>query len=224
MYICKLKTALPKSATLNGLDEQLAEKLWTEDRNEHQVPPVVAVVVFDVDDTRKPRGKDRPAILEVAAVEQVTDVSDLRTVRDILRSASQTRLGGDVVPFDLADVLKRAFASLPRTVEQVDADEAEQQESMTGGDELRMHLDRVHDHSDTAGMTDGEATDLHDQDHDERLLAEEFEHSPDWIGWTRADMEIASIGAEADFDPTPEGSGQDDQLPRVPTPFNEAGR
>lgn len=208
-YIVKLASTLPKAATLNGLDARIAEEMWTQDRGEHLVTPVVVVAVLDLCDTRNPVGKDRETVLQPSAVEVLRDAGSLLLVRSVMRQAAAARLGGDTLPFDLSTVLKRAFANVPRTHAEIDEEEAEEQENMTELDELRRHLANVHG-CNSAGMTEDEVRGRHCDDHQENLLGEGFDHEEVWWGWTRADLEVAAIAG--DDSPHDEDRGHDPEL------------
>jgi hypothetical protein len=76
---------------------------------------------------------------------------------------------------------------------------------MSPDDELRQHLDRVHGRENAHLLIDSEAEHLHRTDHDGGLPVA-LNHDPEWIGWTRADLEAAT--AETDDENSDEATGE----------------
>lgn len=151
------------------------------------------------------------AVIEVRLVQPVTSEGGRRTAENLLTDEYAAQWLGEMPPFELATLVKAAFADLPRTPSEIDALELEQADIMTPTDVLRAHLRTVHGRADAGELTALEAEHRHGADH-AGDLPDVLEHDQEWMGWTRADIEAAVAmsedgpdgdrGDEAESDPT----------------------
>jgi hypothetical protein len=196
MYKVKTSMALPKDDG-NGLEGDLATNIVETVLSGRQVRPRVALLVFDAGIEVKP---DSTTSVTVRALQvlPVVGKDNRRQLEVMLRDEYCAQTGALSLPFELDLLLRQTFGDLPKTAEQIDEDQALQRETMTAADELRQHLRVVHGTDGTAGMTEAEARAAHDADHADggAVLPEALRHEPGWIGWSRADLELAEIQAE----------------------------
>jgi hypothetical protein len=214
-YKVRLTAALPKGDG-NGWDHALlAEKLGRPRTERRAEQPHVALIVYGV--RTVDLGKDGiiTSVLELARVQPVQSEEGRRLAEQMLADEYAYQNGGAMLPYELASLSKAAFVDLPRTASAIDEEELAEQDTMSPTDELRRHLERGHGRADAAGMTALEAEHRHEADH-AGDLPEMLAHEPDWIGWTRADIEAAT--SETD------GEEPDDDAGRGDLPMNTEDR
>lgn len=207
----KLVAKLPKGELDGFAAGLLAEQLCTAVAEGHVPPPMSAILILDVKKVEvDPDTGERTAHLRIRRSQPVLTPEGRKAVETVLFDEYAIE-NGPVLPFDVNQITKAAFVDLPRSLEEVDQREAREAESMSPADELRRHLERVHGRSDAVTMTDGEAEERHRKDHDGDELPVALQHDPEWIGWTRADIEAAEAENE-DFDTTAHPSDEDPDL------------
>lgn len=210
-FIIKLAPALPRDDN-NGFDDTLlAQQLWDAKIEGHAVQPRVAVVIYGAEEAKVDKKGDQVVKVDVMRVQPVISVDSRRAIEAILKAEYTKQTGAHLLPYEVERVTKQAFVDLPKTVEEIDAEEAEQLDHMSPTDELRKHLERVHGHGEGALVyTEEEAQSKHRTDHEGDLLTGGMEHDESWIGWTRADIELAAGDSEDDEVDTAEKSMQRD--------------
>lgn len=198
-FIIKLAGALPKAeAQTNGWDDSLlAQELWETKIEGRHVQPRVAIVIYGVQEAKVDKKGDQVVTVDVRRVQPVATVDSRRALEGILTVEYRAQSGAHILPYEVEQITKAAFIDLPRTTEEIDAREAEELDHMSPTDELRRHLERLHGHEGAHLYTAEEADAKHRADHDGNL-AEGLEHNIDWIGWTRADIELAAGDGEDD--------------------------
>jgi hypothetical protein len=190
-YKVKLAAALPKMDA-NGLDYTITAELAEAGLAQHHVAPRVAILVYDLKKAEVDADGVATAVLRIRRVEPVQTNDGRRAVEGLLESEFSHRTGSPTVPYELAVLSRDAFADLPRTPEEIDEKEAREQDMMSPTDELRAHLRVVHGTEDAHLLTAEGADEQHRADHDGALLMGSAAHEADWIGWTRADLELAA--------------------------------
>lgn len=210
-FIIKLAGALPKAeAQTNGWDDtMLAQELWETKIEGRHVQPRVAIVIYSVQEAKVDKKGDQVVTVDVRRVQPVAIVDSRRAIEEILTAEYRAQSGAHILPYEVEQITKAAFIDLPRTTEEIDAREAEELDHMSPTDELRRHLDRVHGHGGAHLYTSEDADSKHRADHDGGL-AEGLAHAEDWIGWTRADIELAAGDGEDDSVESAERSMQAD--------------
>jgi hypothetical protein len=209
--IVKLAGQLPKGES-NGLADLATNLAVYRDKMEHRyLPPRVALVVYDVREAKA--GKDGIDVVtyEVSRIEPVTTTAGRRLAEQMLEDEFSARTGQAIMPFELAQLSKAAFADLPRTPDEIDEKQARERDLMSPTDELRKHLSVVHGVTDAHLLTAEGADSRHDADHETNMFLDgPLAHEKDWVGWTRADLEEAEIEAD---DLPPEGDALDNGSP-----------
>jgi hypothetical protein len=210
-FIIKLAGALPKAeAQTNGWDDTLlAQELWETKIEGRHVQPRVAIVIYGVQEAKVDKKGDQVVTVDVRRVQPVAIVDSRRAIEEILTAEYRAQSGAHILPYEVEQITKAAFIDLPRTTEEIDAREAEELDHMSPTDELRRHLERVHGHDGAHLYTSEDADSKHRADHDGGL-AEGLAHAEDWIGWTRADIELAAGDGEDDSVESAERSMQAD--------------
>lgn len=194
-YVIKLAGALPKEATNGWADDVLAEELWRAKIEGRNIQPRVAVLIYDVQEAKVDKSGAHVVTTRVRRVQPVDSMANRRLLEQVLLSEYREQTGSHTVPFDVAAITKQAFVDLPKTDDEIDMEEADEQDSMSPTDELRRHLERVHGIGEAHLYTAQEADAKHEAEHD-GLMPSVLDHEPDWIGWTRVDIEAAT--AETD--------------------------
>ena len=194
-YVIKLAGALPKEAPNGWANRELAEELWHAKIEGRNVQPRVAVLIYDVQDAGINKNGDHVVTVRVLRVQPVDSLSNRRALEQVLLSEYREQTGSHTVPYEIAGITKQAFVDLPKTNDEIDLEEADEQDSMSPTDELRRHLERVHGIADAHTYTAQEADSKHEDEH-AGFLPDVLAHEPDWIGWTRVDIEAAT--AETD--------------------------
>lgn len=191
--IVKLAAALPKGEA-NGLgDYATSEEAFRKKIQHRYDAPKVALVVIGVREAKAGKDGIDTVTHEILRVEPVTTTEGRRQAEQMLIDEYAARTGQGVLPFDLSQLSKAAFADLPKTAEQIDQAQEREREHMSPLDELRRHLEIVHGTKGARTLTDTEAEEEHRKDHDGGQLPEALAHEPDWHGWSRADLEQAEI-------------------------------
>jgi hypothetical protein len=194
-YRVKLAAALPKTDA-NGLDYTIVAELAEAGLAQHHVAPRVAILVYDLKKAEVDADGVATAVLRIRRIEPVLTNDGRRAVEGLLDTEYSNRTGNALMPHELAQLSKDAFADLPRTPEEIDEREAREQDLMSPTDELRRHLTVVHGAEGAHLLTAEGADEQHRSDHDGNRLGEAA-HDAEWTGWTRADLEIAAAeGAE----------------------------
>lgn len=204
-YKIKLAAALPKGDLDGWDDRELAEEIGEariQRRDEH---PRAAIILYEVKETSTGKNGVITTKLEIARVQPVQTEEGRAAVAALLDDEYENQRG-NIQPFELKALSRRAFLDLPRSTSEIDQEEAAAQDLMSPTDELRKHLERVHGRPEAAGMTAEEAEHRHTADHDGDL-PEVLGHDREWMGWTRADIEAAVAMAEDEPDDytTPDG-------------------
>lgn len=195
--IVKLAGQLPKGEANGVADYALAEAMYQNQIEHRSQPPRVALVVYKVREAKAGKDNVDTVTLEVSRIEPVNTVEGRRLAEQMLDDEYAARTGQAIMPFELAQLSKSAFADLPRTVAQIDEKEARERDLMSPTDELRKHLERVHGAPDAHLLTAEAADSKHGADHrTEMFTTGPLAHEEDWHGWTRADLELAEIDAE----------------------------
>lgn len=208
-YIIKTTAPLPKEEGLNGFaDDELAQELWHEKIDGRGGLPRVVIGIYSTKEAKVDKDGNCVATIEWRRVQPVKSDEGRRAIEEVLY-AEYVAEHGDMLPFEVKNITKRAFADLPRDTDEIDQAEERERDTMSPADELRKHLERVHGREDAHLLTDGEAEHRHGADHDGDLPGE-LAHDRGWIGWTRADIEAAT--AETDGGPHAD-EGDTEQLP-----------
>ncbi len=195
----KLVAKLPKGELDGFASGLLADDLCTAVTEHRQPRPLAAILILDVKKVEvDPESGDRTAHLQIRRAQPVLGVAGRKAVEEVLFEEYSTE-HGPVLPFEVSQITKLAFADLPRDPSEVDAMEERERDAMTPLDELRRHLGRVHGREDAHLMTKEEAEHRHSADHDGDLPAE-LAHEADWHGWTRSDIEAAEAEADGQVD------------------------
>ncbi len=199
-YIAKMAAALPKESDLNGFADQhgpLTEDLWGTYIEGKFVRPRVALLVYGVEDAAANKKGERVVKLVAQQIQPVLSTEGRQLIETVLRLEYEAA-HGSLLPHTVKTLWKQVFADLPRTPEQIDEMEERERDTMSPGDELRAHLERGHGAGDVEFLSDEEAAKRHDADHQQGRLPETLQHAPDWIGWSRADLEQASAETEGE--------------------------
>lgn len=191
-YTIKLAGALPKGDG-NGFSFTDAAGLAEEALSGGETPPRVALVVYGVKKAEVDKDGVKTTTLEVLRVEPVNTLDGRRQVEALLAAEYAARTGNDTLPFELVRLNKAAFADLPRTTAEVDAEQERERDMMSPADELRRHMVVVHGRPEAEGWTDAEAQQHHDAEHEADGMPEALKHDRGWHGWTRADLELAEV-------------------------------
>lgn len=194
-FAIKLAGALPKGDPNGWADPQLAEELARTVTEGRSVQPRVAVVVYDAKAVNVATDGEVTVTVRVRRVQPVSSMTNRRTIEQVLLTEYREQTGAAMLPFDVEAVTKQAFVDLPKTDEEIDAEEADEQDRMSPTDELRRHLERVHGVAEAHLLTAEEADAKHEAEHDGDM-PEVLAHDRDWLGWTRVDLEAAQ--AESD--------------------------
>lgn len=201
----KLAGALPKGDPNGWADEILAEELARTVTEGRQLQPRAAVIIYDAKSVNLGTDGTVTVNVRVRRVQPVVDDAHRRSIEQILVEAYRAQTGAAILPFDVESVTKAAFVDLPKTDEEIDQQEAEEQDNMSPTDELRRHLERVHGVESAHLMTAEEADAKHEAEHDGDM-PDVLAHDRDWLGWTRADLEAAEAESEES------GAGADDMV------------
>jgi hypothetical protein len=203
-YKLRLTAALPKEPDLDGwADPVLAEKFCEDERNRREILPQVAVIIYGVRNVEVGKSGTDTGILEILRVQPVQTTDGRVLVKSLLEDEYDAQ-HGTIPSYELLALSKRAFVGLPRPVSEIDREEESERDTMSPTDELRRHLERVHGRPEALDMTALEAEHQHAADHAGDLPTE-LAHDPEWMGWTRVDIEaaIAETGGDeeesADF-------------------------
>lgn len=197
-YRIKLAGALPKEGN-NGWDEaSMAMELAEAVADGHVVPPRVAVVLYDVKGVNIGTDGIVTVTVRVRRVQPVAITDNLKAIESILVGEFKAQTGTAIQPFEVEQITKAAFRDLPKSVEEIDAQEAEEQDTLSPTDELRRHLERVHGIGEALNFTAEEAEAKHETQHAGELPLP-LAHDPEWFGWTRAEIEAQE--AESDGEP-----------------------
>jgi hypothetical protein len=195
-YKVKLAAALPKTDA-NGLDYTIVSELAEAGLAQRHVAPRVAILVYDLKKAEVDADGVATAVLRIRRIEPVLTNIGRREIEGLLGTEYSNRTGNALIPHELAQLSKDAFADLPRTIEEIDEQEAREQDLMSPTDELRRHLTVVHGTEGAHLLTAEGADEQHRADHDGALLMGEAAHDVEWTGWTRVDLELAAAeGAE----------------------------
>jgi hypothetical protein len=201
-YRIKLGAALPKGDPNGWDDTVLAKALADVVTDGHELPPRTAVIIYDAKDVKIGTDGTITVTARVRLVQPVSTLGGRRALKEVLTNERRVQTGAAVAPFDVDSVVKAAFVDLPRTDEEIDVEEAEEQDRMSPIDDLRRHLERVHGVAGVAGLTATELAAKHNANHDGGL-PDALAHEPTWIGWTRADLEAAEVEyTPAESEPT----------------------
>jgi hypothetical protein len=196
-YKVKLAATLPKTDA-NGLDYTIVAELAEAGLAQHHVAPRVAILVYDLKKAEADADGVATAVLRIRRIEPVLTNDGRRAVEGLLGTEYSNRTGNALMPHELAQLSKDAFADLPRTIEEIDEREAREQDLMSPTDELRAHLRVMHGTESAHLLTAEGADEQHRADHD-GSMAGIPEHDAEWIGWTRVEQELrAAEGAEPD--------------------------
>jgi hypothetical protein len=195
--IVKLAGQLPKGDANGVADYTLAESLFQNQIEHRSQPPRVALVIYGVREAKAGKDNVDSVVLEVRRFEPVSTVEGRRLAEQMLDDEYAARTGQAIPPHDLAQLSKSAFADLPRTTAQIDEKETRERDLMSPTDELRKHLERVHGTPEAHLLTAEAADSVHGADHRKEMFTTgPLAHEEDWIGWTRADLELAEIDAD----------------------------
>jgi hypothetical protein len=196
-YIAKLAGALPKESDLNGLGlDELVEELWKAKTDGRHVSPVAVVTLIDVKEAKTDQDGNRVTQLRVRLAQPMNSDAARRATETALYEEVVSRLGTPL-PHEVKRLTREAFADLPRTAEETDEIEERERDTMSPADEIRRHGERVHGWRDADLHSDDEARKAHEEDHDgDGDLPEALAHERDWIGWTRADLELAAASSD----------------------------
>lgn len=209
-YLNKLSGALPKGTSNGFADDVLAEELWSAKIEGRNVQPRAAVIIYDVAEAKVNKDGDHVVTCRILRIQPVSSLTNRRALEKVLISEYREQTGAHLLPYDVESVAKQAFIDLPKTDEEIDAIEADEQDHMSPTDELRRHLERVHGIAEAGTFTPEEADSRHTADHDGDM-PDVLQHDREWLGWTRADLEATE--AEADDDggdnPHPSGTGEE---------------
>jgi hypothetical protein len=198
-YHVKLAAGLPKTEA-NGLDYTIVAELAEAGLAKHHVAPRVAILVYDLKKAEADGDGAATAVLRIRRIEPVQTNDGRRAIEGLLETEFSHRTGSPIPPYELATLSRDAFADLPRTPEEIDEREAREQDLMSPTDELRAHLRVVHGTEDAHLLTAEGADEQHRADHEGHTLGE-LEHEVDWIGWTRADLELAAAESVDESEP-----------------------
>jgi hypothetical protein len=195
-YRVKLAAALPKGESNGFADYTIVGALAETTIEGHSVQPRVALMVYDVKTTGiDPDDGTKTVVLRIRRVQPVLTVEGRRQAEQMLADEFAAQTGQAMLPYDLSALSKSAFADLPRSTEEIDQREADEQDLMSPTDELRRHIEVVHGSEDARTMTAEEAEEKHRADHDGDVLGP-LDHDREWFGWTRADLEQAEFQAD----------------------------
>ena len=198
-YKVRLTAALPKGDG-NGWDHAtLAQALGRARVEQRAEQPHVALIVYGVRNVEISKDHVTTAVTEILRVQPVQSEEGRRRAEQMLADEYAFQTGGAMLPFELASLSKAAFADLVRSPGEIDEQELAEQDTMSPTDELRRHLERVHGRADASTMTALEAEHRHEADH-AGDLPEMLDHDPEWMGWTRSELESAAAMAEDDPD------------------------
>lgn len=196
-YKVKLAAALPK-ADANGFDDySIVGPLATSGITGRSIQPRVALLIYDVKKVEVDPDGVTTVHLRQRRVQPVLTDGGRRLAEQMLADEYANQTGQAMLPYDLSALSKSAFADLPRSIEEIDKTEADEQDQMSPTDELRRHLERVHGTQDAHLLTAEAAEAQHEADHDGDVLGP-LAHEPDWMGWTRADLEAAEFEADGE--------------------------
>jgi hypothetical protein len=210
-YKVKLAAALPK-ADANGFDDYASVgPLATSGITGRSIQPRVALLVYDVKKVEVDPDGVTTVHLRQRRVQPVLTDAGRRLAEQMLADEYANQTGQAMLPYDLSALSKSAFADLPRSIEEIDKTEADEQDTMSPTDELRRHLERVHGTQEAHLLTAEAAEEQHRADHDGGVLGP-LEHDRDWIGWTRADLEAAEFESDG-LDPTETDAGESSDDP-----------
>lgn len=198
-YQIKLAGALPKGAPNGFADPVLAEELARTVVEARSFQPRIAVIVYDAKSATVGTDGEVTVTVRVRRLQPVDSMTNRRAVEQVLLSEYREQTGAHVLPFDVEGVTKAAFVDLPKTDEEIDALEADEQDHMSPSDELRRHLERVHGIPEAHLLTPEAADAKHAAEHDGDM-PEALAHDREWLGWTRADLE-AAMSENDGFDP-----------------------
>ncbi len=197
-YTIKLSATLPKGSDPNGFDDAfLAQELCDSQLRTGTTAPRVALLVYGVKTAERMKDGNHRATVEPRWIEPVDTEAGRRLAERLLGDEFLHRTGAGMLPYELAALLKSAFADLPRTHEEIDEGEERERENMSPLDELKRHLERVHGVENARSLTETEVEEKHRADH-EGLALGPLNHDPEWHGWTRADLEAAEIETDGE--------------------------
>lgn len=207
----KLAGALPKGDPNGFADAVLAEELARTVVEGRAFQPRVAVIVYDAKAATVGTDGEVTVTVRVRRVQPVASDVNRRAIEQVLLSEYREQTGAHTLPFDVEGVTKAAFVDLPKTDEEIDAIEADEQDNMSPTDELRRHLERVHGVKEAHLLTPEAADAKHESEHDGDM-PEVLAHNRGWFGWTRADIEAATAESDGDDpdDPDPLQGHRDD--------------
>lgn len=197
MYKAKLLSELPKEHG-NGFDGSLLAEIAERLLSRQGVRPRVALVILEGEKAEAKADGTVIATLRASWVQPVLTPEVRRVCQQMLREEYLAADGAITLPFELDTLQAQTFGDLPRTASEVDDDQARERLDMTIVDELRRHLEVLHGVQDAEGLTAQEAHRLHDAEHADGGAAMDplSRHAPDFIGWTRAELEAAQIVSE----------------------------
>lgn len=220
--IVKLAGQLPKGDANGVADYTLAEKLYQDKIEKRSQAPRVALVIYKVREAKVGKDDIDTVTLEVSRIEPVSTVEGRRKAEAMFDDEYAARTGQAIPPFELAQLSKSAFADLPRTTAQIDEQEEKERDRMSAADELRRHLERVHGAREAHLLTAEAASSQHEADHrTDMFTTGPLAHEEGWIGWSRADLELAEI--DADDLPNRGDAGQDDGALPLEAPLFDDG-
>jgi hypothetical protein len=196
-YQIKLAGALPKGDPNGFADPVLAEELARTVVEARAFQPRVAVIVYDAKSATVGTDGEVTVTVRVRRLQPVASMTNRRAIEQVLLSEYREQTGAHVLPFDLESVTKAAFVDLPKTNEEIDAQEADEQDHMSPTDELRRHLERVHGVPEAHLLTPEAAEAKHEAEH-AGDMPDVLAHDREWLGWTRADLEAAQAESDGD--------------------------
>lgn len=212
-HVAKFAAALPKG-DLNGLDEALAEELYDDLMEGRSNRPRVALVVFDVKEAKCAADGTRTVMLRIRRVEPLITSEHRQSAEQMLHDGYTHRSGALMLPFELKQLSRQAFADLPRSHADIDEAEAQEQETMSDVDQLCRHLVVVHGREDMADAEPSDAERQHEADHAGEL-PEELAHKEEWRGWRRVDLEAATADSDEENSDERTGPPTADDRPAV---------
>jgi len=196
-YQIKLAAALPKG-DVNGLDDfDLITTLHQQQTEGRTVQPRVALLVYDVADAGVNAEGVHWVKLRIRQVEPVATQAGRKAAKQMLADEFSARTGQALPPYEVTALAKSAFRDLPRSIEEIDADEEREREAMSPADELRRHLEVVHGATKLGKLTDSETEAFHEAQHRTAMFtAGPLAHELSWSGWSRGDLELSEIDAD----------------------------
>lgn len=187
-----------------GIDPLVHDMAEAVLRGEHSpVKPVIAMISVDRVTVDSETGAAE-AVIVLRRVEAVSAKNGPEVLRIIMQQVAERRGEGTMLPFDEADILKRAFEGLTgETAGQQLQDDEERAIDEDADDEarLRRHLVAVHDFKPDV-ITDEDATpaDLmrsHEAEHAKDPADRAWpDHDPESLVWRRVELAELLAGSE----------------------------